>query len=122
MNTYRHSRACAKKFGGKPEDYHAINSFIDSSKLGHGDIRHRALYHHTVGVDLCEKIFGPFILNSANIEVPTKEIAEFHIRTDLGLNFIPTPSYWLNNMAIQEWMAGPKPSNKQKERKVVSFK
>jgi hypothetical protein len=104
MVTYRHDRACARKFKGIPENYNAINSFIDSSKLAHGDVKHRALYHHTLGIELCERLFGLYITNSDNIQVPVREIAEFHIVTDLG--FIPTPADYLKNMTYLPWMQG----------------
>jgi hypothetical protein len=84
-----------------------IEEFIDGSKQAFGDVRHRAMYHHTQGVWLCQKIFGTTITvnkGKSTVEVPVREIAERHIFEDLGR--IPSPGDWLNNMGIQNWMSG----------------
>lgn len=107
MNSYFHAKSAAGRWGGKPDDYLPIEEFIDGSKQSFGDVRHRALYHHTQGVWLCQRIFGTTItvdkgINS--VEVPVREIAERHIFEDLG--HIPSPSDWLNQMNITGWMGG----------------
>src|SRR6478736_2554945 len=43
---YIHALSSAKKFGGKPEDYIDIHTFMDSSKGTIADNRHRALTHN----------------------------------------------------------------------------
>jgi len=72
-------------------------------------VRHRALYHHTQGVWLCQRIFGNTITvwkGNAEVQVPVREIAEQHIMEDLGR--IPSPGDWLNHMNVASWMSGPK--------------
>jgi len=101
--------SAARKWGGTPEDYLPIEKFIDSSKSAMGDVRHRALRHHTEGVFLVEQVFGPTITitkknGTGTYQVPTREIAERHIVEDLG--YIPTPSDWLQHMNISPWMGG----------------
>lgn len=108
-NSWYHAKSAAAKWGGTPEDYYPIEAFIDSSKETMGDVRHRAMYHHTLGVFLCERIFGTTITvlkknGTGTILVPVREIAEQHIVEDLG--YIPTPSDWLRQMGIQGWMGG----------------
>ena len=91
MNSWYHAVSASHKWGGTPEDYLPIEEFIDSSKETHGDYRHRAAYHHTQGVYLCEKIFGKTITiqkNKKSIQVPVRLIAERHIVEDLG--FLPS--------------------------------
>ena len=69
------------------EDYLPIHEFIDSSKQVIGDVRHRILYHHPLGVFLCERIFGKTITvqkNTKTVEVPVRLIAEQHILEDLA--------------------------------------
>lgn len=107
MNSFHHARSAAHHWGGKPEDYLPIEEFIDGSKQSFGDVRHRAMYHHTQGVWLCQRIFGTTITvqkNHGSVEVPVREIAERHILEDLGR--IPSPGDWLNQMGIQGWMSG----------------
>lgn len=88
-----------------------IEEFIDSSKQTLGDYRHRAVYHHTLGVYLCETIFGKTITikkNTKEIQVPVRLIAERHIVEDLG--FLPSPEHYLKNIPFgadeTKWMSG----------------
>ena len=109
MNSYYHARSAAKRWGGTSADYLPIEEFIDGSKESFGDVRHRAMYHHTQGIWLCQRIFGTTITvqrEHGPVEVPVREIAEQHILEDLGC--IPSPGDWLNNMNIIGWMSGPK--------------
>ena len=114
MNSWHHAKAAAKRWGGKPEDYAEIESFIDSSKQHLGDVRHRALYHHTAGVFLCRRIFGEVITvqreNGGIVEVPVRRIAEEHILEDLG--WIPSPNDYWAGMPIRPWMSGAKASDR----------
>ncbi len=114
MNAFRHARNSAKRYGGKPEEYQHIHDFIDSSKAHHGDIRHRALFHNSLGPYLAEKIFGTTFKNSDGRTVSIREICEYHIIEDLGK--IPSVSEYLNNMTMQPWMGGntTKPTKKKK--------
>lgn len=104
MKPYIHALISAKKFKGKPEDYQAIHDFIDSSKACMPDIRHRAILHSAFGCFLVEKIFGTTLTNSDGKVVSVRDIAEEHIKEDLG--FIPTMEHWLKNMPIEGWMSG----------------
>jgi len=108
-NSWHHAVSASHKWGGTPHDYLEIEEFIDGSKAMMGDVRHRAMYHHTAGVFLVERIFGPTITitkknGTGTYEVPTREIAERHIVEDLG--YIPSPSDWLTRMNVQPWMGG----------------
>lgn len=107
MNSYLHAKSAAHKWGGKPEDYIAIEEFIDGTKRAFADIRHRAILHNSYGIWLAQELFGRVI----QVEGPTgpkdvtvREIAELHILEDLG--FIPTIESWVKNMEIQQWMGG----------------
>lgn len=107
MNSWYHAQSSARKWGGAPEDYLPVHEFIDSSKQSHGDVRHRALYHHTEGVFLCERIFGKVLhvkKSAKTIQVPVRLVAEQHILEDLG--WLPSFSDYINGMPIQKWMSG----------------
>ena len=82
MKAVNHCRSSVKRFGGVEEDYHRIHAWFDQSKEHYGDIRHRALRHHTQGIAECEKLFGVYIYNSDGKKVIVKSIAEQHIRED----------------------------------------
>lgn len=105
MNSWYHAQSAAHKWGGKPEDYLDIEEFIDSSKQIIGDARHRAMYHHTAGVWLCQRIFG--VTRTVNgKEIPVRLIAERHIIEDLG--GLPSPLDYFNDMTLEPWMSGSK--------------
>lgn len=107
MNSYRHAQSAARHWGGKPEDYLPIEEFIDSSKQVIGDARHRSVYHHTLGVWLCQRIFGPVLMVQREhhaVPVPVREIAERHILEDLG--WLPSPADYIKGMPLQPWMSG----------------
>lgn len=109
MNSWSHARSAARKWGGTPEHYIEIEEFIDSSKIVIGDVRHRSMYHHTIGVWLCQRIFGrvieiPRTTGDGVIEVPVRLIAERHVLEDLG--WLPSPADYIDGMPIKPWMSG----------------
>lgn len=109
INSWHHAVSAARKWGGDPEHYIKIEEFIDSSKATYGAVQHRAIYHHTLGVWLCQEIFGrtievPKKNGHGTVAVPVRLIAEQHILEDLGR--IPSPADYLQHMAIAPWMSG----------------
>lgn len=105
MNSWHHAQSAARKWGGIPEEYIAIEEFIDSSKKHIGDVRHRSMYHHTEGIWLCQQIFGRTIaVGERGIQVPVRLVAERHVLEDLG--WLPSPKDYIDGMAIRPWMSG----------------
>lgn len=115
MNEFFHAQASAAKYGGKPEDYLAVHSFLDQSKEHHGDLRHRALLHNTFGIKLAEQVFGITIANSDGKQIPVRNLLEEHILQDLGR--LPSVSDWLNTMPLLPWMGGLKSYNRKPKRR-----
>lgn len=97
-----HAKSSVKKYGGEVEDYLAIHQWFDESKMMMGDFRHRALRHHAEGIFLCERIFGVSIKRKDGVEIPTRYIAEMHVKEDLGR--IPSMQDWFLNIKPQPWM------------------
>jgi hypothetical protein len=111
VNSWYHAQSSARKWGGEPGLYLPIHSFIDSSKKHVGDMRHRAMYHHTEGTFLCEQIFGTTLTvpkkhGHGTTQVPVRLIAELHIIEDLG--WLPSPADYFNGMLLKPWMNGEK--------------
>ena len=106
--SYLHAQASARHFGGKPEDYIAIHEWIDQYKSTFGDVRHRAMLHHTKGPWLAQEVFGHVIEitldDGKTKKVTVRDIAEHHIVEDLGC--IPSPGDWLDCMNCVTWMGG----------------
>lgn len=80
-----------------------------------GDVRHRSIYHHTLGVFLCERVFGKTLVipkgppgskQTRTIRVPVRLIAERHIIEDLG--WLPSPADYIKGMPVEGWMSGAK--------------
>ncbi len=114
---YIHAKSSARRFGGKPEDYEPIHSFIDISKGSFPSSVHRALTHTSFFLShILERIkFNnsgpctsdnrfPVIINSEGKEVSIRDIGEQHILEDFRGRFIPTAADYLNEMEIKEWM------------------
>ncbi len=99
-----HAAASARRWGGVPDDYIAIHEKMDSTKMAHAEVTHRAVFHSAFGIYLLEEIFGRTLTNSAGREVHVRDIAEQHVLEDLG--FIPSLSDWLREVPVQPWMAG----------------
>jgi hypothetical protein len=58
MTPYKHAISSAKKFGGIPMDYAEIHNWFDETKQYTGDWTHRALRHHSAGVEWAIQKFG----------------------------------------------------------------
>ena len=99
-----HSKMSVKKWGGKVEDYLPIHEWLDGTKVAFCDFRHRALRHHSFGVFEAEKVFGVSIINADGREIPTRYIAELHIKEDCG-GIVPTVSDWLSRIPPESWMS-----------------
>ncbi len=105
MKPYLHAKSSVVKYGGEPEDYLAIHSFMDSTKAAVPDVRHRCVLHSSFGCFIVEKVFGTNITNSDGKLVSVRDVAEDHIMEDL--QFIPSLDKWLEGMPIEKWMGGP---------------
>ena len=105
MNPYIHAKNSAKKYGGSWESYLHVHQFMDSAKAHIPDIRHRLILHNSFGIALAEQVCGdvevvgegdnrkvvrvPYIRNSEGTVVFIRDIAQDHVREDMG-NTIPT--------------------------------
>lgn len=101
---YIHSQSSARVFGGCPEDYLPVHEWLDASKEHFCDFRHRAVRHHAEGVFEAERVFGVVIVNSDGNPVPTRYVAEQHVREDCA-GRVPTLAEWLSQIQVQPWMA-----------------
>ncbi len=111
-----HSLSSVKKWGGVPEDYTEIHTFMDSSKGAIADNRHRTLTHNAwFLLNILERIkFSnsgpevnlsfPTIINSDKRVVSIRDIGEQHILEDYGNKFIPSAQDFLENMDFLDWM------------------
>lgn len=104
MTPWKHAESSVQKFGGKPDDYISLHDWFDETKQYTGDWTHRALRHHSAGIQWAIEKFGHVIVNSNGKSIPTKILAEIHVEEDIG--FVPTPKDWLNLLAKtpEKWM------------------
>lgn len=104
-----HAEVSARHFGGKPEDYIKIHEFIDQFKQDNGDVRHRAMLHHSKGPWMAQELFGHYITifderTQQSKRILVREIVENHVIEDLG--WLPSPADWLSCMECKVWMGG----------------
>ena len=99
-----HAKSSVKKYGGKVEDYIHIHNWFDQTKAWYGHSLHRMFRHHSEGIFECERIFGPYIINSNGKKVYTRYIGEQHVKEDCN-GYIPTAKEWVDNInKPTEWM------------------
>lgn len=103
MTPWHHAVSSARKWGGKPEDFIAIHDWFDETKSFTGDWTHRALRHHSAGVQWCIERFGHTVMADGK-PVPVKLVAEQHVNEDCG--FIPAPHHYLTVLRLhpEPWM------------------
>ena len=93
MNIWDHCRLSARKFGGEASDYFQVHKFLDSSKLFYYHFKHRALLHHTYGVELACTKFKDYLTNSQGKVILVRDIAIAHLKEDHN-GQVPTLSDW----------------------------
>lgn len=110
-----HAASSARRFGGVAADYLDIHVLMDSSKKCFADNRHRCLTHNSWFIaEILPKIFGRTMVNSAGKTFSVIDVAEQHILEDFGMQFIPTPQDYLQEMELLPWMnngKGARPSS-----------
>ncbi len=110
-HTIHHAMSSVDKFGGVVDDYLPIHQWFDASKEFFGDVRHRAVRHHSQGIFESERVFGVTITNSDGKTVPVRFIGEQHMIEDFGK--IPTLQDWLQELPQKGWMCRSKPLSKK---------
>lgn len=92
-----HAQRSAEQFGGEPNLYLPVHTLLESSRLQLFDASHRVLLHTTLGVQTVEEVFGLELQG-----VPTRLLAETHIRADLG--FVPSVEEALGSLPLEPWL------------------
>ncbi len=86
---WHHAILAARRYGGLPADYLALESWLDYTKSHVADCRHRLFVHNTWGIFLAERILGVTLARVSDGKVlPTRPLLEDHILQDFGK--IPT--------------------------------
>jgi hypothetical protein len=115
VSVLEHSQIDSKEYGIDINFFIPIHDFMESSYYSCSDIKHNVILHNSFGLNLVEKVFGPYIIHN-NVSISPVEIAKRHIRREF--NEIPSLSDVLNNLNIVEWMSGTLKSNRRKIRLV----
>jgi hypothetical protein len=104
MTPLKHAESSKLKWGGEANDYVALHDWFDETKAFTGDWTHRALRHHSAGIQWAIEKFGHAIVNSKGQSIPVKMLAEQHVVEDCG--FIPTPQDYLRLLTTkpEPWM------------------
>jgi hypothetical protein len=102
-NPMHHAMLDTKNWGGVMEDYLPIHQWFDQTKAHLADARHRMILHNTFGIFLCEQFFGPVLTLSNGKQIPTRWVAESHVKADFG-GLIPSIEMCFASMELQSWM------------------
>ena len=89
MTPWKHAESSVQKWGGSPSDYIALHDWFDETKQFTGDWTHRALRHHSAGVQWAIEKFGHTIINSLNQHIPTKFLRNNTLRKIAVLSQLP---------------------------------
>jgi hypothetical protein len=92
--------ASARKFETTADAVLPLHCWFLETQTWFGDSRHLAMRHHSFGIFEAEQRFGLILAASA---VPTRIIAEWHVRAILGR--IPATTDFLRRIKGQPWMA-----------------
>jgi hypothetical protein len=95
----------ARNFGGALADYQPLHAWFLETAAWFPDSRHLALRHHSFGSFAAEERFGPAIALTGGNTVPTRVVAERHIRRVIGQ--VPPTSDILRRIKAERWMAQP---------------
>jgi hypothetical protein len=98
-----HARGDVDRWSGSPADYRAVHEFVDAPGAAAGPLG-RIVLHHAFGCFVAERRFGPSFVNSAGVEVHTRDVVERHVYREFG--WIPDLSDWVRAVALRPWMAG----------------
>lgn len=104
MTPLKHAESSVRRWGGSVTDYIDLHDWFDETKAFTGDWTHRALRHHSAGIQWAVERFGHVIVNSKGNNVPVKMLAEQHVEEDCG--FIPTVQDYLKALSKspEPWM------------------
>lgn len=92
----------ARRFGGSADEYLPIHAWFLATTAWFEDARHLAMRHHAFGIFEAEARFG-VALPTGGGAVPTRIVAEAHVRAVLGR--IPAATDFLRRIKGQPWMA-----------------
>jgi hypothetical protein len=91
------------RFGGAIENFRPLHEWFLETRHWMPDRRHLILRHHAFGIFEAETRFGIVLRLSNGTSVPTRIVAERHVREVMGS--IPTTSAMLQLIRPQKWMA-----------------
>lgn len=100
MKPLDHAHASVRRHGGDVDDYLHVHKFLDSSKMAHPTIRHRAIFHHSLGCFIAERRFPD------ERRFSVRQIAEEHILEDCE-GKIPTVKDWGSCIGMKAWIKMP---------------
>lgn len=103
MTPLTHARNSVRRFGGKVEDYLDIHAWFDQTKLHVADLRHRIVLHNSMGIGICEQVFGMVRTNSDGKQYAVRQVAEQHVIEDIG--WIPSLHECLKETPVSELVA-----------------
>ncbi len=95
-----HAVMAARSFGGTPDDYLALEQWMDYTKSHIADCRHRLFLHNSWGIFVAERVLGVTLCRTSDDKVvPTRPLLEAHVIQDFGK--IPTLARCLAQLPLE---------------------
>lgn len=95
MKPFIHARLAARRHGGHWKDTFAVHHFFDQTKGVFADMRHRAMLHNELGIEIALQAFGPEIALTGGGTVATLQVCQEHQVEDVG-----------RTVPLAEWLEG----------------
>ena len=99
---FYHARASAHRYGGTATEYLALHEWLDATKVGLADCRHRLVLHNTWGIGLALHAWGETW--PVGDGVSSRALLLDHIWEDLGE--VPTLAACFPISTVPAWLAG----------------
>lgn len=97
--------ALAPRMEAEAADLLPLCKWMGETAAWFGDTRHLAMRHHAFGIFEAEERFGIAITTAGGTLLPTRYVAERHVRHVVGR--LPSATDWLRRIQGQLWMAEP---------------
>ena len=92
----------ARRFGGGAERFSPLHDWFLETKAWTAGPQHLLFRHHAFGIFEAEARFGAVVHGPSGPGVPTRVVAEWHVRQVLGR--IPAATDFLRRIKGQRWM------------------
>lgn len=110
MHPAQHAISSVMRFGGVESDYLDVHRWFDATKVTFVHFTHRALRHHTQGIEECARVRGETLLRASDGKpMSVADLGRQHCSEDCG-GHVPEAADWLARLDLPDWLPSKVPS------------